>query len=57
MMKVLKVRRMEVCFIMVQEFMHTLDLFIPDKRLYYDPRLVQCFWFILTKFSVFRGDL
>ena len=30
-MKVLKVRRMEVCFIMVQEFMHTLDLFYPDK--------------------------
>ena len=49
MMKVLKVRRMEVCFIMVQEFMHTLDLFIPDKRLYYDPRLVQCFWFMTDK--------
>ena len=31
MMKVLKVRGMEVCFITVQEFMHTLDLFYPDK--------------------------
>ena len=63
MMKVLKVRGMEVCFIMVQKFMHTLDLFYPDKSFtgLQRPELsVQCITFTTDKaenFSAFEGDL
>ena len=53
---------MEVCFMLVQEFMHTLDLFYPDKSFtgLQRPELsVECSWLTksVEKFSVLRGDL
>ena len=45
---------MEVCFIMVQKFMHTLDLFYPDKSFtgLQRPELsVQCITFTTDKVS------